>query len=205
MEVLTPQDVNVDALAEEVFWEAIRLAGGLKRLVEFKHLTWLPSLAAASYAVVMKEEALMTDLEIAERLGVSRETVRNMLRADPEEVKAYLEGRVEKVDEHKAGGLARMAYEYLKRRGELQERVSMTREELELLNVFWAGIVLLKLKGLDFPASKDQIKERLGGLSIEVDGVPVGRLLDRLPDELETPAELLKHLKQAAEEEKREG
>jgi len=42
---------------------------GLRRLVEYRNLTWLPSLAEATYVVVLKNEAFKTYGEIARELG----------------------------------------------------------------------------------------------------------------------------------------
>ena len=47
---------DVDVVAERVFNESIKLLGGLRKLIEYRNLTWLPSLAEASYTVVLKEE-----------------------------------------------------------------------------------------------------------------------------------------------------
>jgi len=110
-----PKDSNVDALAEKVFLECIKIIGGLRKLVEYRNLTWLPSLAEASYVVVMKEELMKTSREIAENLGITEQTVKNILSADEEEIKKYLEGEIEKVDEHKAGGIAKLAYRNIKK------------------------------------------------------------------------------------------
>lgn len=107
---------NVDELAEKVFHECINILGGLKKLMEYRNLTWLPSLAEASYVVVLKEELMKTNREIAETLGITEQTVRNILQADEEEVKRYIGGETEKVDEHKAGGIAKLAYKNIKRK-----------------------------------------------------------------------------------------
>ncbi|MDI3502029.1 MAG: transcriptional regulator, partial [Archaeoglobi archaeon] len=104
MEIITePKGAEVDEIAERVFLKAIEIVGGLKKLVEFRNLTWLPSLAKASYAVVYREEAAMSADEIAERLGMTKQSVRNMLSADPEEIKRFIEGEEEEISEHKAG------------------------------------------------------------------------------------------------------
>ncbi len=107
---------KADELAEELFMESIRMIGGLKRLIEFRNLTWLPSLAEAAYVVILRNEYMKSPQEIAKELGISENTVRNILRADESEIEELLEGKIEKTDEHKAGGLAKMAYKRLKKR-----------------------------------------------------------------------------------------
>ena len=70
--------------------------------------------------------------------------------------------------------------------------------------VSWAAEVLRRLKGLDFPVTKEQLKERLKGMYWR--GIPIEELLDKIEkDTFETPAEVLHYLAEAArkvEEEK---
>ena len=117
MEVINTavREIDVDALAEQVFYESINILGGLRKLIEYRNLTWLPSLAEAAYAVVMKEELMKTHKEIAFDLGLTPQTVQNILRADAQEVEKFIKGEIEKVDEHKAGGIAKLAYERVKK------------------------------------------------------------------------------------------
>ncbi len=199
MEVIKEaKGVEVDELAERVFLKAIEIVGGLKELVEFRNLTWLPSLAKASYAIVYREESGLTAEEIAEKLGMSKQSVRNILSADPEEVKKLIKGEEREISEHKAGGLAKLAYIKLKERGELERTTSMTDEMLEELGILWAGVVLHKIKGLDFPVRKEDLRDPLKGILIR--GKPVEELLEKLPEEIKTPAELLHLLKEASED-----
>lgn len=107
-----------DKLAEKVFMEAIKIAGGLRKLIEYRNLTWLPSLAEAVYVVVLKNEAALTNKEIAAKLGITEQTVANILRAEAEEVEKWLKGELVEVDEHKAGALAKLAYEKMKKEEE---------------------------------------------------------------------------------------
>ena len=118
MEVISSpvEKIDVDALAEQVFQESISILGGLKNLMEYRNLTWLPSLAVAAYVVIMKEEMMKTHKEIAYELGLTPQTVQNILRAKAEKVEKYVKGRAEKVDEHVAGGIAKLAYEKIKKR-----------------------------------------------------------------------------------------
>ncbi len=60
----------------------------------------------------------------------------------------------------------------------------------------WAVEVLKRIRGLDFPASKEQIKERLKGLKWH--GIDIERILDEIPKEsFGSPAELLHELAEA--------
>ncbi len=105
---------NIDRLAERIFHESIRILGGLKKLVEFRNLTWLPSLAEAAYVIALKNEAVKTNREIAEYLGITEQTVRNILSADERKVEEYLRGGGER-PEHIAGAIAKLAYREIKK------------------------------------------------------------------------------------------
>lgn len=192
-----------DKLAKKVFSEAIELIGGLKKLAEFKNLTWLPSLAKAAYVVVLKNEGMYTNFKIAEELGISEQTVENILRADEKEIKKWLEGEIEEIDEHKAGGLAKLAYKKLKEENRL-ETEEISKEDMNYvkevfnLDVAWAVFVLARIKGLDFPVGKEILKEKLSG--IEIKAKPIEELLEKIEYPVKTPAELLKKLKDVIKE-----
>ena len=121
MEIIAkPVGGNIDKMAESVFIECINLLGGLRKLVEYRNLTWLPSLAESAYVIVMKNEALKTYREIAKELGITEQTARSIATADEEKVKEYIEGHLEeKPNEHIAGGIAKLAYRKLKEEGRL--------------------------------------------------------------------------------------
>ena len=120
MPVLQPQEIqaaDVDTMALQVFLKALELIGGPRRLVEYRNLTWLPSLMAAAYTVVLSNEAYKTEDEIAAFLGLTRNTVRNIRRADPELVRQKLKGEMSRKNlrAHMAGALAQWAYQEVKR------------------------------------------------------------------------------------------
>jgi len=122
MEIIAkPKGGNVDKMAEKVFLECLNILGGLKKLIEYRNLTWLPSLAESSYVIVLKNEAFKTYAEIARELGITEQTAKNIATADEAKVKKYLEGELEKPNEHIAGGIAKLAYNKLKREGRLDE------------------------------------------------------------------------------------
>ncbi len=122
--VITPQtspETNYDERALQVFLKAIELVGGPRGLVEHKRLTWLPSLMEAAYAVVLREEGKKSPADIAAFLGLSTNAVRLMLNAPTEAVKERLFGETPSkvsVRAHVAGGLAKLAYEALRREAE---------------------------------------------------------------------------------------
>lgn len=191
MEVINTavREIDVDALAEQVFHESINILGGLRKLIEYRNLTWLPSLAEAAYAVVMKEELMKTHKEIAFDLGLTPQTVQNILRADAQEVEKFIKGEIEKVDEHKAGGIAKLAYERVKK----DKRITIKEKELEVLGVDWAIKVLTRLRGTDFPLDKEQLSERLKGVIIK--DKPFEEIVNEIKFPVNTPAEVLKEIK----------
>ena len=196
MEIIAkPKGGNVDKMAEKVFLECLNILGGLRKLVEYRNLTWLPSLAEASYVIVLKNEAFKTYAEIAKELGITEQTAKNIATADETKVKKYLEGELEKPNEHVAGGIAKLAYKKLKEGGRLdEEEVVIGNEEMEVLDIDWAVHVLAKIKGLDFPVGKDELMERLKGMIIK--GKKIEDILESLEYPIKTPAELLHKIKE---------
>ncbi len=185
---------NVDRIAERIFHESIRISGGLRGLVEYRNLTWLPSLAEASYIIALKNEAIKTNREIAEYLGVSEQTVKNVLSADERVVEEYLRGEREKAGEHIAGGLAKLAYRRIKEnRDNMDERIEIMEESARSLGVDWAVHVLSSIRGLDFPVGKEDLLERLRGYSIM--GKPLEGILDDIEYPVKNPAELLHEIR----------
>ncbi len=197
MEVIAkPRGGDIDKMAEKVFLESLAILGGLRKLVQYRNLTWLPSLAEAAYVVVLKNEAMKTYREIAEFLGITETTARNIATADEEKVREYIEGELEeRPKEHIAGGIAKLAYKRLKESGKLYEgeEVVIGGEEIEVLDIDWAVHVLARIKGLDFPANRDALEERLKGLIIK--GKKIEDILEKLEYPVKSPAELLHGIK----------
>ncbi|HIE33238.1 MAG TPA: bacterio-opsin activator [Thermodesulfobacteriaceae bacterium] len=164
------QERDLDARALRVFLKALELLGGPRKLIELRNLTWVTSLMEASYAVILAEEGLKTEDEIASFLGLTRQTVRNILRADPELVMMKLEGELrEKTPKaHTAGGLAKLAYREIKEgRDALIFFSSLVEEGARLLGVGWPAEVLARLKGLHFPVAGTEIGQKLKGLKVK--------------------------------------
>jgi len=199
-------DQEVEHLVTRVFFKSIELLGGLSKLAEFRTLTWLPSLARASFVVVLKEEYMKTDEEIAQKVGLTKNTVRNILRADPElalhKIKAMLEEVSEEARElkvHTAGGIAKLAYKEIKEGKEAQTLIyycSLVATDLaKALEVPWAYMVLKKSKGLKYPVtSPEELKEKLGDLTIK--GLKASEIAENLHYPIKTPAGLIHEIKE---------
>ncbi len=203
MPILGPDEIkefDIDAMAIRVFLKALEIIGGPRKLIEYRNLTWIPSLMEASYAIVLQDMGNKTETEIAEFLGLTRQTVRNMLRAEPELVLKKLEGELEEKTPraHTAGGLAKLAYQEVK---EGRDNLTIFSHALqvasETLGIFWPVEVLRRIKGLDFPVEKEVLKERLSGLKIE--DKSVDEILENLQYPIKSPAELLSQIKQNLE------
>jgi len=209
-----PKEVDYDTLALRVFLKALELIGGPRALFEYRNLTWVPSLMEASYAVVLKYEGMKTDDEIAEFIGITKQTVRNMLSADPELVMAKLKGELEskEIKVHTAGGLAKKAYEEVKKGNDYVAFISSVCEDyvkrpMEMaesttcpdVNLVWPVLVLKAIKGMDFPvdeSKKEELKERLK--DIQIKGTPASELLKKIEYPIKSPADLLHKLAEAA-------
>ncbi len=194
-----PMEVDYDTLALRVFLKALEIIGGPRKLFEYRNLTWIPSLMEASYAIVLKEEGMKTEDEIAEFIGITKQTVRNMLSADPELVMMKLQGELESKDikVHTAGGLAKLAYQKVKAGEDYVPFVVSVCETYmsKILGIVWPVEVLTAIKGLDFPveeSQKEELKSRFSG--IKVKGVPASNLVDLIEFPIKNPADLLHKL-----------
>jgi len=196
---------NIKYLAERVFFKSIDLVGGLYRLTQYRNLTWLPSLARASFVIVLREEYLKTEDEIAKFVGISRTTVRMILRADPN-LALY---KIEHIDElskeekkqlkiHTAGGIAKLAYKLVKAGEDSQTLMEYCRSMAETItqecDAPWSYIVLKHIKGLHYPVkSPDVLIERLK--HIQIKGFKGDEIAKNLHYPIKNPAELLKEIK----------
>ncbi len=122
MPILSEKDIkkeDYDKIALDVFLKALEIIGGPRKLIELRNLTWITSLMESAYAIVLHELANKTEDEIAEFLGITKQTVRNILRADTETVMKRLEGelREKTAKAHVAGGLAKLAFKEIKTSG----------------------------------------------------------------------------------------
>jgi probable regulatory domain-containing protein len=203
MKVIEPSEIqekDVDAIAVRVFLKALEILGGPRKLIEYRNLTWLPSLMVASYAVVLSNESYKTADEIAQFLGSTKNTIRNMLKAETEILKEKLKGEVEvpksKIKTHTAGALAKLAYEEIKNGRENLEIFSHYLKEFsEIYEIHWPIEVLKNIKGLDFPIKKEVLIERLKYIKIE--NKSFSEIYDKLPSEIKNPSHLLKSIKES--------
>ncbi len=199
-----PMEEDYELLATRVFLKTLDIIGGLRKLVEYRTLTWLPSLARAAMVIVLREEFYRTDEEIAGIVGLTKQTVKNILRADPEAAVQKLKTIEEFTEEerkaapvHLAGGLAKRAYELIKYKGEEpQIALVYTSHTAQALDIPWAYAVLKALKGTDFPVlSPEILKEKLAGIKIK--DKPAEEVVDSLSYPISNPAELLKKIREA--------
>ncbi len=203
MAILTPEEVrefDIDAMALRVFLKSLELIGGPRKLIEYRNLTWIPSLMEAAYAVVLQDMAMKTEGEIAEFLGATRQTVRNMLRADTELVLKRLEGELEEKTPraHIAGGLAKLAYQEIKEgRENLTIFLHLLQVASESLGIIWPVEILRRLKGADFPLGKEDILERLKGLKVK--DKKIEDILEKLNYPVRSPADLLAQIRENLE------
>jgi len=193
-------------LAERVFFKSIDLLGGLNKLAEYRTLTWLPSLARAAFAIVLKEEFFKTEDEIAEFIGLTRNTVRQILRADINAAMYKIEHFDELTEEekkqlkvHTAGGVAKFAYKLIKN-GEDSQTVmeycrAISQEAVAQCDAPWAYLVLKNIKGLNYPITDSKIlEEKIGHL--EIKGISAKEIVKNLQYPIKNPAMLLKEIKE---------
>jgi probable regulatory domain-containing protein len=198
-------DDRVKYLAERVFFKSIDLVGGLYKLAEYRALTWLPSMARASFVIVLREEFFKTENEIAEFLGISKNTVRQILRADPNLALYKIQHFEELTKEerqhlkvHTAGGIAKLAYKYVKAGEDSQTVMEYCRyiaqEAVAQCDAPWAYVVLKHIKGLHYPiTSYEVLAERLKNVTIK--GIDAIEIIKNLHYPIKNPAELLKEIK----------
>lgn len=200
---------NYEHLVNRVFFKSIDLLGGLKKLAEFRTLTWLPSLARAAFAVVLREEYLKTEDEIAQIVGLTRNTVRNILRADPnlaiykvEHFDELAEEEKKEMRVHTAGGIAKLAYKMVKEGNDAQTLLEfcrgMSEETASLCEIPWAYAILKKIKGVKYPlTSYEELVDRVRG--IKVKGMDAAEVVMKINYPVKSPAALLKEIKEYVE------
>ena len=199
-------DYEIKYLAERVFFKSIDLVGGLDKLAKYRNLTWLPSLARAAFVIVLKEEFLKTEDEIAKFVGISRTTVRQILRADPnlalykiEHIDELNEEEKKQLKVHTAGGIAKLAYKYVKA-GEDSQTVmeycrQISQEAVAQCDAPWAYLVLKNIKGTHYPINDPKVlEEKIGHL--EIKGIKASEIIKNLHYPIKNPAELLKEIKE---------
>ncbi len=197
---------DLEHLVSRVFFKSLDLLGGLHKLAEYRTLTWLPSLARASFVIVLREEYLKTEEEIAEIVGLTRNTVRNILRADPQMALYKIQHMDELTKEekkqlrvHTAGGIAKLAYKMVKEGEEAQVLLEFCREmsakAVQVCEAPWAYTVLKHSKGVKYPIKDpSELKEKLAGITIK--GLPAEEVVEGLSYPIKNPAQLLHEIKE---------
>ncbi len=195
-------DFNLDSKALRVFLKTLEMLGGPRELMNYRNLTWLPSLMVAAYTIVLHREYYKTTAEIAEMLGASRNTINQILRADPatvqEKIEAMKKGGIpekqaKKIRTHVAGGLAKMAYdEIMKGNDEISLLIEFSSKTAESLGINWAVDVLARIKGAKFPLGRDELALRLSGMVIQ--GIRSEELVSLISFPINSPSILLKEI-----------
>ena len=193
---------ELESLVSKTFLKSIDLVWWLKQLALFRTLTWLPSLARAAFVIVLREEYLKTEQEIAEFVGLTRNTVRNILRADPELALYKLQHLEELTKEQKkqlkvhiAGWIAKIAYKMIKEWQEPEVAKYFACDTAQALDIPWAILILKRIKWFHFPIqSPDQLKEIAKG--IFVDSIPLEEIINHLEYPILSPSDLLHKIKQ---------
>jgi len=179
----------------------VEILGGLQNLVKHKIANWLPSLLIACYTVVLKEEYMKTEQEIAQQLNITLQTVKNILRAEPsKDTMGVIEGVSEKegkdMNVQTAGSVAKIAYRQIKNGlDDVRLSLELSKSLVKALDITWAYLILKKLKWNDFPIESPQdVKEKVKKVYIK------GRLAEEILEELDypinTPMELIKLIKE---------
>ncbi len=192
---------DLESLVTRVFLKSIDIIGGLSKLAEYKTLTWLPSLTRAAFVIVLREEYLKTEDEIAEFVGITKNTVRQILRADPQQALYKVQHLEELTPEekkqlrvHTAGGIAKLAYKMVKEGQEPAIFEHYCTVTAQVLEVPWAYLVLRRIKGTHFPIeSADTILEKVKG--IEIKGLPAEEVIQNIEYPVKNPADLLHKIK----------
>lgn len=197
-----PIEEEAELWATRVFLKTLDILGGFKNLTEFRALTWLSSLARAAMVIVLREVFNKTEGEIAEYVGLTQQTVKNILRADPKAALAKAknfgelsEEEKEKVPVHIAGGLTRKAFELIRDRGEEPSiAILYASHTAHALDIPWAYAVLKRIKGVDFPLEGPELlRERLSGIDIK--GKNAEEVVGRLEYPISNPSELLRKIR----------
>ncbi len=186
---------NVEALALRTFLKGIEILGGLQNIIERKGTNWLPSLFIACYTVILKEECMKTEQEIAQQLSITLQTVKNILRSEPIRILESPDEEEKEMNLHTLGSVAKVAYRLVKGGSDnLLLSLEFSKDLAKALDITWAYLILKKLKCSDFPIeSPEDVKEKLKKVYIK------GRLAEEVLEELDypinTPVELIKLIK----------
>ena len=75
-----------------------------------------------------------------------------------------------------------------------EKGIFIREEELDVLGIAWALIVLVRLKGADFSLDREKLKTRLKGTTIK--GVPAEEIIKKMKFPVKSPAEVLRQIRE---------
>ena len=191
--------VDIDTLAMRIFLKSLELIGGPRKIMEYRNLTWIPSLIEASYAIVLAEEMGKSKEEIAEILGITKQTVQNIFRTGIETIKEKIIDfdKSKEIKTHTAGGLAKWAYEEIKKGNESINFLQSAFQQIsDILEISWPIEVLKRIKGHKFPMKKEKLGNLLEGLKIENKTIEEILKNKNFPEVINSPSYLLKIIKE---------
>jgi len=189
---------HIEALTLRVFLKSLELLGGTQKLVQTRATGWLSSLLLASYTVVLKEEYLKSEQEIAQRLRITPQTVKNILRSEPlvDNLEEVFKSEGKDLNIHTAGSIAKLAYRLIKdQKDHTGLCLEFSRRTAGALGIAWAKILLRRLEEKDFPVQSAQnLKEKLG--KVWLSGRSAQEVLEELDYPIHTPIELIEKIKE---------
>lgn len=97
----------------QVFLKALDAVGGSRHLIEKRRLDWLSELMESAYVVVLQEDEHRMPEEISDLLGISRESVENILTGPTDTAVQRFDNQppADPLDRlHIAGGLAKLGH-----------------------------------------------------------------------------------------------
>jgi predicted transcriptional regulator len=111
---MSKQGENTDSRTLELFIEAVRETGGLRRLVRERRLGWLPELLASAEVLMLRRAEQQRPETIADLLELSRESVENILSGPADRASQCVDAPPPQADNDRelaAGGLVRRVWE----------------------------------------------------------------------------------------------
>ena len=129
-------------------------------MVQTRATGWLSSLLLASYTVVLKEEYLKSEQEIAQRLRITPQTVKNILRSEPlvDNLEELFEGEGKDLNIHTAGGIVKLAYRLVKdQKDHTGLCLEFSRRTAGALGIAWLKSSLQGLRRKIFPFNLHKI------------------------------------------------
>lgn len=143
---------------------------------------------------------------IAQKVGITKNTVKNILYSDPhlalqkiEDLRNLAQEGAKELKTHIAGAIAKLAYREIKQGHEAQTLLhycsSMIERVAEMLEIPWVYIVLRHTKGIKYPIrAPEELNERLKEVVIK--GTQATEIINNLHYPIESPTVLLHQIKE---------